>query len=61
MQKLKIKYPGSCLWAKARNAISSLTKSATSVEGISTLQKNIWLLSFHIPHIERMMALAAVI
>ena len=62
MQKQKIKSPGSCVWAKARNAITSRTKSATSVEGISALQKHLWFLSFHIPHIERMMApLAAVI
>ena len=50
------------MWAKARNAISSRIKTATSVEGISTLQKELRFVSFHILHIEKMMApLAAVI
>ena len=62
MQKQENKSPGSCEWAKARSAISSRTKSVTFVGMISALQKILWLLFFHIPHIERMMAqLAALI
>ena len=57
MEKQRNKSPGSRVWAKACNAISSRTKYVTFFGGISGVKESLLcLLFFLIPHIKRMMA-----